>query len=87
MRPTETNREIGEAVRQAITATRSAGSYARGVQKAAPTQAGTTTGGEWVPYGRVGVTALSDGFRVRGTQRYGRVGVTPVKDGFRVRGT
>ncbi|MGV3723017.1 MAG: hypothetical protein ACO1SX_19125 [Actinomycetota bacterium] len=85
MKPSEVRRVLHEAGRQARTQSRTAASYS-GVQKASPVHAGTTNSGQWVAYGRVGITSVSAGFRVRSEARYGRVGVTPISDGFRVQG-
>jgi hypothetical protein len=65
VRPTEVNRILKEGERRARTIAHSPGSQV-GPAKSEPHHAGTMDSGEWVPYGRVGITLIGDGFRVRG---------------------
>lgn len=65
MREEVLNTDVSEARRQAKIAGSSAGSYS-GTQATAPINAGTMESGQWVPYGRLGITTFGQGFRLRG---------------------
>lgn len=58
---------LSEALRQAHVASGGSGTAASGPSAAGDVRVGTIVSGRWVAYGRVGITAVSDGFRVRGT--------------------
>lgn len=60
----ETLRVLAEATRQAKVATSSAASTS-GPQARGAVNAGAVINGVYVPYGRVGITAISDGFLPR----------------------
>lgn len=64
MRPNEIRRILRESERTARTVAASPGSKT-GPAVEAPHHAGTMDSGEWVPYGRTGITTIGDGFRVR----------------------
>jgi len=65
-RPSEGQRVLSEALRQARVDS-GGGTSAQGPSASGDVRVGTVVSGRWVAYGRVGITPLSDGFRVRGT--------------------
>lgn len=65
MRDEALSTDAGEARREARMVSRGSGSYS-GTQAQAPVNAGTMESGQWVPYGRLGITTFGQGFRLRG---------------------